>query len=707
MIVVPTLHPGQVLRGGEGFDAFSKFDKTVEADFKKAHRLRWSVPTWNEDIIWQVAADGRYSAMFPTEADVISFFSGLTPASELTVDVETTGATPLDCQLICVGLGYVDGQGFERVLCIPFLSQGGFRYWDQAAEIRIAGWLRWAMAEARIAKLFHNGQFDCSVLMSQGFLVGGWLNDSMLAHHALDSELPHNLGFVGSLYLDARYWKDDVKGGDGWLQLPDLTLRSYNLKDVLITLRVKRPLLEALRAFDLFDTYSDDMALARDVMMRASWRGVFVDAARRTGTNLDAKGKPEGLRPQLELQKAAALGALRAIAWPEFEPNKPSHLQHLFFNLLRFPIVKISKKTGKPVIDREALMLMELRADDPKKVTALKQLISYRQADKFIGTFVDGMEPLGDGAVHVSWKLSTNSGRLASSPNAQNWSRKVKKMFRARVGHKLVSADLSQAELRLIAYFARDEELLRMYREGLNVHTVNATLLFQVRCPKPDDTNTQTEAYLREVVPKLLGEKFQYDNFPMLPVSQWKETRTLAKVFVFAGNYGAEAETVHRMLRSKRDPDTAELLFPKIELGEIEALQILWKKLHPALPAWWDKISRDTERRGHHRCPIGKRVRWFRAGFKRNEMLNAPIQGGVASWVNKCTILIQQAYDQETGGAAQIISQVHDALTAEVPESYAQRAAQIMEFVLNRKFELFGIESTLPTDKATITDYLA
>jgi DNA polymerase I-like protein with 3'-5' exonuclease and polymerase domains len=85
---------------------------------------------------------------------------------------------------------------------------------------------------------------------------------------------------------------------------------------------------------------------------------------------------------------------------------------------------------------------------------------------------------------------------------------------------------------------------------------------------------------------------------------------------------------------------------------------------------------------------------------------NTPIQCGVASWMNKCMIEIQDTFDRETGGAAQIIQQVHDALNSEVPDEYTKRAGEVKMEVLNRHFPLLGHNAQLPADKADVNEYL-
>lgn len=997
MIIVPTLHPAFLLRSNEEQRGQARFEQTVIGDFQKAVRLTANRPTWDESVIWEKDPTGRPWRMFPRQEEIYQFFVRLYRAAVeaqatggrawqdfgLVVDVETTKDTPFDCTLICVGLGY-EWCGVTDVINVPFTSQGGLPYWSGHAmwqpgdEDDVRFMLASVLRDTNLPKTFHNKEFDKAVLREEGMPVAGPERDSMTAHHVVDSELPHGLGYVTSTLTDSRYWKDDVKGGTGWLELPDVTLRSYNLRDILSTARILPPLHERIRQYGLWSLYEEELETTR-TMGRATARGIYIDQQRRAQFAAD-----------LEQQKADALAELRRIAGGPIDPGKPVHLSYFLFTLLGLPVVKRTK-SGKAATDKEALMLLGLAADNDTQRSALKALASYRQAEKFLGTFVHGLKMGPDGALHVQWKHLTTSGRLNSSPNAQNWNKKVKKMFRARPGFKLVGVDLSQAELRYIAYQTGDPELLRMYRDGINVHTVNATLLFHGRCPVAKDTNAQTEAYLREMCPKLLG--MDYDAMPLFPKDAWKPIRTLAKNFVFGclkhdtkvatlrgsveiskiqpgewvwcwdggkyvptrvkrawstgtqqvmrltvrdgagkrktldltpnhevmkrdgsmcpayllqpgdrlmpfrrtrsngyneidprndgarvyehrwvladrevvhhvnsdkrdnrpenligttradhlrdhhdapvvsaagreraaeaartmwaarrgelvakltsarvaspkwrdgmkrgvetrrargiskpktqgtcpcgvpavakglckscygreyrfkknhvvvsvewldapvdvwdlevehpahnfalaesgffvsnSNYGAKAETLFSVLRSKRDPDTNELLFPDIQLSEVEALLVLWKQLHPSIPRWWDSTCRATVKRGYASCPISGRRRFFREGFKRNEMLNFPIQTGVASWMNRCMNLIQRVFDQETGGLAQIIQQVHDALTVEVPDAYAKRAGEVMLAILNQPFSVLGYsEVLLPADNYDVGDFL-
>jgi DNA polymerase I-like protein with 3'-5' exonuclease and polymerase domains len=635
VIIVPTLPPAWLTRQGDE-DGYSKYEHVVVADLRKGKRLMTSAPLWDESIIFQTDSVGRPWRMFPTVSEVDWFFQRFTDACirhpkavteghlSLTIDVETTKDAPLLSQLINVGFGF-RASDEEQVINVPILCRGGGRYWTESDEIYVRRLLQRQLARTDICTAFHNKSFDKAVLWAQGLPVLGWSWCSLASHHCWDGEMPHNLAFVSSLLTDARYWKDDGKGDAGNLAIPDFQFRLYNLRDVLVTQRIQPTLHLELIRLRQWPLYIEELRCA-EIMCRASIRGMLIDEERRMSPVIDGTtGKAIGLGPAMVAQRDEAIKMLRDLSGDQhFEPSKPAQVQSLFFQKLGFPVVLKSLKTGAPKVDKEALMLLELLASTREQKIGLRGVIQFRQAEKTLGTFVTGLGKYIHPATwrfHTQWKLLAVSGRFTSSPNAQNWSKKIKRMFRSANGYKFVGVDLSQAELRYIAYLANDAALLRMYREGINVHTVNACLLFKIQCPDPDDLNPQTERYIREEMLRVHG--LDYSNCAVVAKSNWKPIRTLAKNFVFGKNYGAQDETVFSILRSKRDPDTNKLLFPTLILSEIQALSVMWtKRLHPEIPRWWESIQMQTRKAGGYFCPISGRSRLYRGGYKQNEMLN-------------------------------------------------------------------------------------
>jgi DNA polymerase I-like protein with 3'-5' exonuclease and polymerase domains len=749
MIVVPTLHPAYLLRSSEDDKGNAKFSETVIGDFKRASELRHRPPRWNEEEIWWSRPNEKPFPLFPTVHDVKAFVDlALATPGHVSLDVESTGISPMDSRLLCVGLGFFanEREAFEHrdghhhakayAICIPFIRQGDIPYWSESEVKIVVEQLRRLMAKKPV--LAQNGSFDTVVMYRWGMPVANWDEDTMQLHHVVDSELPHGLDYLASVNTEIPYWKDATKGDEAWVHKDDLTLRVYNLRDVLTTLRSWVPLLKKCRELHLEHLYRQEIELCK-WMASATVRGIAIDYQRRDSVDpnpdqeqnqkdlkRDGKTYPFGLGPRLKIQRDDAAAAMRNVAGSTFNPASPPQLRDLLFKKLKFPIVARSEKSGLPSTDKKAMVLLALHADTPEQRGFLKSLMRWRRVDKLIGTYVDGLPISGDGRLHVSWKNTTNTGRLSSSPNAQNWNSTIKKIFRAGPPiiwsggawipwgqpQRLVSIDLSQAELRVIAYFANDPELLAAYRLGLNVHTANTTLLFQVRNPGAD-SNPQTEAYLKEACPRLLG--VDYESLPVAPDKKiWKRMRRLAKNFVFGSNYGGSDDTIFSTLRAERDPETDEPIFADLQKAQIEAMRLQWfGTLHPALPLWWDRIVELVMTQGHYKSPISGRIRWFRGGMNRNEILNTPVQEAVAGHMMR-TNEVCRAVHELTGGEAGPISQVHDALTFETPDRYEQEIGKIMKDVLGRPFPLQGLfegypnfaDAVLPPDDPTFGVYL-
>lgn len=708
MLAVPTFHPAFLLRSSGEKKGDAKFKRTVIADLGRALAFTKRKPNWDESAIWQRDASGRQVAIYPTLAEVWQFLTS-SPGLEVAIDVETTGEQALNCLLIMIGLARSDG----KVLCIPIVRSGGASYWPETERGQLNEILRWFFAHPGISKTFHNGAFDCQVLLAHGWRVAGWDNDTMAAHHVADSELPHGLAYVTSRHLEVPYWKDDVKGDVRWLDLPDDVLRVYNLRDALTTLRVLKPLKAEIAANNLQPLYRDEVALTKE-MMQASVRGIAIDFERRDSEAIDErsevdgrpnrwKGYPLGLGPRLRRLREESLSTLRQIGGADFNPGSVLQLREVLFNKLKFP-VKSKTEKGDPSTDKQALTLLTtVYAETEEQLRFLGALARYRKVSKQLSTWVEGLPILSDGRLHVAWRLLPTTGRFSTSPNAQNLPPSILALFKAADGHQFVYVDLSQAELRGVAYLSNDPFLLEAYERGLNLHTMNTTLLFEVRNPGAD-TNEATEAWLEEACPRLLGKA--YKSLEVWPAETWSRIRRLAKVFTFGGNYGASDETLFESIRSERDPETDEVLFPDTELADIQAMSHQRRKIRPALEAWWKTIANETMFRGKYVDPLCGRIQWYRGGFERNEMLARPVQGLVASHMNAGLLRICARLRSEAPGSC-IVLHVHDALYVEAPDAEVSAVKRILSEELSKTFSLPGHPTArLPPDKPKVGRHL-
>jgi DNA polymerase I-like protein with 3'-5' exonuclease and polymerase domains len=654
MIVVPTLHPAFLLRtSNDDSKGEARFTHIVKQDVARAVALITRKPAWDESVIWSNRTKEGPLPLFPTLPLVRAFVKEAIDTQRIVwIDVEATGESPMECTLLCVGMGFTRDDGSESVVCVPFLRQGGLPYWSVEGLEECRGLIAKLVEHCETG--YQNGAYDTIVLWRHGMAVWKWTEDTMAAHH---------------------------------------------LRDVLCTMRSFPPLRREVAGLKLDALYRQEVRLAQ-IMSAGTVRGIMVDEERR-----------KALGEKLTIQREDALAIIRRIAQnPAFNPASIIQLRALLFDTLKFPIVSRTAK-GAPSTDKKAMVLLAASADTDDQRDVLSALMKWRRTSKLISTYVEGLPILSDGRLHATWKCLTVTGRFATTPNAQNWPPSVKKLFRAAPGYRLVSVDLSQAELRVIAYFSQDPELLLAYREGLNVHTMNTSLSFHVRTPGLD-TNEATEAYLTKAVPQYLH--VPYDSLPVAPKAQWKMMRRLAKNLAFGDNYGATAETLFEFIRAQRDPETDQPYFPDLTLADVEAWKATWEtKLHPSIPRWWQKITNGVNTARKYQDPYSGRTRWFRAGFKRNEILNTPVQGLVASYMNDRTLEIANRLAIESPGSA-LILQVHDMVCVEAPEADVPIVRKILQEVFARSFKLRAPylggpeydDAILPADEATDGVYL-
>jgi len=683
MIAVPTLHPAYLLRSTDEDKGNARFKLTVIDDIKRAVAYLRRRPNWDESVIWERDQNGRLRNLFPTLEEVRQFCVEAW-RGELEIDIETSGEEPLNCKILCIGLCC----GERLAICVPLLKQGGARYWSMSEELQVISWLAYLFRDAETLKVLQNGiNFDSVVLTPFGMPISGPTHDTMAAHHVADGELPHGLAYLGSRYTEVPYYKDATKGDARWIDMDETTLRAYCARDVLTTRRANRPLLTEVDRLGLGSLYHEEIQVC-SIMARASLRGIQVDLERR-----------RELLDQYRGDRARHLAGLRELAGdPEFNPRSPPQLTDLLFRRLGFPIVRRTQKSKAPSTDKHAMAMLAVHAEREEQMRCLRDLVAFKKHNAMT-QWIESMPVLPDDRVHASWNLLAITGRLVSSPNMQNHSLRMKSMFRSGRGYRLVSVDLSQAELRAEAYFANDEDLLRMYQLGVNVHTANAALLFGIHCANPKDSNPATEAYLIDACRRHLNK--EYSSLPEPTKDNWKLIRTLAKIEVFIAIYGGASELQLQQASSKRDPTTDELLFPKLTLREVDAFNAMWRMLHPSIPIYWNRLENQVKAQGFYQCPLSGRMIWFRGGFARSKILDVPNQTLVSSRVNKGMIAIDELLQKYCPGAV-IVSQVHDAITAEVPEQHVRVAGEIMFSEFQKTFPLPGFPAAiLPAEAAT------
>jgi DNA polymerase I-like protein with 3'-5' exonuclease and polymerase domains/uracil-DNA glycosylase len=662
--VMPLFHPAFVMRK-EG----KAFARVLRDQFSKGARIYR-----NDATLWAELG----VIPLPSRDEALRALGILKQAKTIAVDIETDGADVMRCMLTAIGLGR---EGC--VLCVPYVRVDGTRYWTEEDEAVVDAAVREVLGDPRIVKVFHNMAFDVFVLRRLGYAVRGPLEDTMLCHHAVLSELPHSLNFVGVQYTDVGFYKHEVKEGGIFKPPDDYTFGRYNCRDVLLTARlwplVKRACSTQLRV------YEQEKALV-GYGMEMTARGMRVDMERATRVKQEFAEHVE-----VCLSKLRELLAdtdyrdrmLRAAEKARSEGRPYEHLLHYAdsFNpasgvncmqhairALDLPITgrMVGPKnartktgliaTGKDTLHRVMPYCDEtgrefirwiVGAADIKSVEGTAQL-GYRQVTKLKSTYLDRLDEFvgSDGRVHPTWKVhGTVSGRFACArPNVMNWPAIMKPIIVPEDGYVFVQADMSQLEWRISAVLSQDEALLSVF-EREDPHRASAALIFDVG----------------------------YDEVTSAMRRVWKTV-------LYAFSYGAEVSTIWQQLLMHDS---------KMTLREVQEFLKAMERRYPKWMAWRNRLPLQARRQGFLASPILGRRRYFIGGDAGSQALNWPNQSGAADILNDVVLMLMPLL-KDRFPDVYLVNQCHDELTLETPEDRAREVGELLGEVMTRPRSLEG-----------------
>jgi DNA polymerase-1 len=628
---IPVLHAAFVLR-----ESGRVMRPIFHADVAKAIRFARGGNTW---------VPPRYFVA-ETAEHIINFFAQNHPY--LAVDTETDGVDPWLCRLRRIGIGTYAEALIYRPLSVKGHMLLSPEENDRQKRAIIDGF-------NRCPKLgFHNYYgFDSIVLGQHGIVVqDAKIVDSLIGHQiGPTSELPHRLDFLGSIFTDAPFWKDDVKHSN---VKDDATLDTYLSVDIAVT-HISVPQVGlTLQQSNQLPIYDIDVAMAT-IGRSMSGLGILIDPARQLKFASEYQEKAERLT--LEFQ---------ALAGRDINPGSYPQLKKLFYEELGLPILdEHLTDTGEASTDEATLLDLLGMGLDKRAEKIIHAVLGFREADKILGTntgrvekgcIVGGPRIHSDGRVRTTWRPGKTTGRWGSSDpiNMQNVPKKLRAMFVPAQGHVFVAADYSALELRIIALVSGDQPLIDAFKafdekRGPDVHIFNACGVF--RCQPADVTD---------------------------------EVRNFIKRFVYALSYGAQPPRIYQTLCLLRDDDLKPL-FPHISLAEIERTYAAYWLLHPAVPAWKKKLIQGWRKLGFIETPWHHRRRYFIGGESAEEMSNLPIQGGGADLQNTAVKTFTDAFPFDFEERTGLIIQGHDALVAECKENDAERVKGIMEWAMQKR----------------------
>lgn len=588
-------------------------------------------------------ASGEHRARYETILDWAHFERWLAKiqAAELTsLDTETTSLDSFAARL--VGISFATAIGEAAYL--P-LGHNGPDSPEQLPLAEVLDKLKPWLESAAHAKIGQNLKYDQHVFANHGIRLAGIAHDTMLQSYVLESDKGHDLGQLAKRHLGLVTIPYEELCGKGAKQISfaqvDVALAAtYAAEDADLVLRLHERLAPRLAAeAGLQRVYAEIELPAREVLFVMERQGVLIDPAQ-----LDAQSHELG-KKLLELEQRAY-----EIAGQPFNLNSPKQLGEILFDKLGLPV---KKKTAGGASSTDEEVLSELALDYPLP----KLLLDYRGFAKLKNTYTDKLPKMiepSTGRIHTHFsQVGAATGRLASSdPNLQNIpvrtpeGRRIRAAFVAPAGHRLVSADYSQVELRIMAHLSGDAGLVDAFARGDDVHRATAAEIFGIT-----------------------------------PLEVTSEQRRYAKTINFGLIYGMSAHGLARAL--------------DIERSAAQTFIERYFARYPGVARYMDSTRQLAREQGYVETVFGRRL-WLpdiraaqvgrRQGAER-AAINAPMQGTAADLI-KLAMAAVQDWLQQQQLATRLLLQVHDELVLEVPEAELALVQQTLPQLMSQVAQL-------------------
>ena len=554
----------------------------------------------------------------------------LNDAKLIAFDTETTGLDAQQAQL--VGLSFAVKPGEAAYIPLTHSYMGVPEQLDRDTVLRA---LKPLLEDPSKAKVGQHAKYDMNILancaiggdQSCGIMVQGVAFDTMLESYVLDSTgSRHDMDSLALKYLGhtTTSFQDIAGKGVKQLTFDQISLEQagpYAAEDADVTLRLHHVLHEKLAAIPSLNSVLTDIEMPLvPVLARIERQGALVDA------NLLGIQSVELGDKLVALEREAF-----AIAGEEFNLSSPKQLGVILYEKLGLPIIS---KTAKGQPSTAEAVLAELAEQD---FPLPKVLMQYRSMSKLKSTYTDRLpEQINPrtGRIHTSYHQAvTATGRLSSSdPNLQNIpirtaeGRRIRQAFVAPKGYKLLAADYSQIELRIMAHLAKDEGLLHAFRNNLDVHSATAAEVFGVELA---DVTTDQRRSAKAINFGLIYGMSAFGLAKQIGVDRKQSQAYIDRYFA---RYPGVLDYMERTRTQAAEQGYVETIFGRrLYLPEINAK-------NPAL------------RKGAERTAI-----------------NDPMQGTAADIIKKAMVAVDN-WLSASGLDARVILQVHDELVLEVRE---------------------------------------
>lgn len=605
--------------------------------------------TWLKDLLGQqpeksTAVQAQFELTPEPEFDLIStqqqlnsYLNQIEQCNHIAISIETTSIDSMSAQL--VGIALMTAQGTPTY--IPLMPQENSTLHGE--EVLTA--IKPIMENPAVKKIGHNLKHGYLIFKNQGIEMQGVSYDTMLESYVLNSAAgQHDLDNLSLKYLGHKTIGFEEIAGKGSKQLsfdhiPMAQAGAYAAEKAKVIWDLHQklyPLLdESLR--QVF--HQIEMPLVT-VLADMEWLGVLIDPQmlEQHGTRLKERIK--------NLEEEAV-----ELAGRPFNPNSPKQLQEILFDELKLPVVA-KTPTGQPSTAES--VLQELAFD--YRLAAV--ILEYRGLTKLVSTYIDALPKKINPQthrVHTHYNQAVAAtGRLSSTePNLQNIpirneeGRLIRTAFIAAPGKVLVAADYSQIELRIMAHLSQDENLLKAFINGWDIHTATASEIFQT----PLDEVTH-------------------------------EQRRRSKAVNFGLIYGMSAFGLAKQLGVERQDaqhyiDTYFARYPKVL-------------------DYMERTRKQAHQQGYVETLLGRRLylpeinarNIMRQKASERAAINAPMQGTAADIIKKAMISLSDWQKSQANCPAKMIMQVHDELVFEVADDAVESCTPIIRQFMENAIEL-------------------
>ena len=588
--------------------------------------------------------------LIETEEDAKKICDFFLTTEILSLDTETTSTNAIDAEL--VGLSFAVKENEAFYVAIPA---------ERKEAEKFVNIFKPLYEDPKILKVGQNIKYDLEVLANYGVELAGPMFDTMIAHYLIQPELRHNMDYMAEVYLNYKTIHiDELIGPKGKNQrsmrdLAPAEVYEYAAEDADITLKLKNvlePKLKEAGVEDLF--WKIEMPLV-PVLATMEMNGVCIDTQSLKETS---KVFTERM---LQLEQR-----IYQLAGEKFNIASPKQVGDILFGKMKIVEKPKKTKTGQYVTSEEVLQQLK------GKNQIIEYILAHRGLKKLLGTYVDALPKLINprtGHIHTSFNQTiTATGRLSSSdPNLQNIpvrgedGKEIRKAFIAEPGCLFFSADYSQIELRVMAHLSGDENMIRVFREGKDLHAATAANIYKKN--------------IADVT---------------------RDERTKSKRANFGIIYGITVFGLAERLDISRDE--SKLL--------IDGFFHTFPQVHDYMEESKEKArhqgyAETVFHRRRYLPDINSRNATVRNFAERNA-INAPIQGSAADIIKVAMIRIHRRFREE-GIRSKMILQVHDELNFSV---YPDEKDKVENIVIEEMQNAYPLSVPLIADAGFGKDWL-